>query len=140
MSEKIVCRHCKQINTHYTGLSRRFLKMLMNFRASVSGIFLDIDICPICGTNFETGQRFLVDRIFGYMIVSSIYMMHAMVCSFILIMTYLILYLIVPERFDPFGSPVSGILLIIGCIFGIFRADRARKKGELITRLRPIKK
>lgn len=117
MPVRITCPHCRQVNARYRGWAGFFLNPKRP------------EDCTLCGTELRTGKRDAMGRAHGMMMWTTTYVLHAFVGAAILIPVVLLF----PD-FTVLSIPVRVAPLAAGGVMGLLMAERARRRGSLLTR------
>jgi hypothetical protein len=124
----IVCPHCKQLNRSVRGP----FGILLEHRHP--------HLCTLCGTNLRTGKRDAGGMVLGVMGWSSTYFLNAFVYAAICMMLCMGIVLGWQDFFilHPGASRSVWLAALIGgAVVGVVQAERARRKGNLLSRAKP---
>jgi hypothetical protein len=117
MRQEIHCPYCKQLNVRSKGW-----RSIFNPRNPC--------LCTVCGTNLGTGQRLLIDAIFGYINWFSLYVFYGFVGAVLMLLP--MMFVMTIFGLSDWGRYLSLCIMLMGAVGGIISAERARRRGELI--------
>jgi hypothetical protein len=112
------CRHCGQVNVRYEGW-----RALFNPRQP--------KLCTFCNADLETGRRTALDAALAVPMRVAVYGAHALVGGFTLLVVPPLVW---PALLD--DRPVLWALGALGAGLAVARAERARRRGALLTKRR----
>lgn len=115
---RVVCPSCKQNNIQFPG-----------WHALIYSGPLSQLSCKFCGADLATGKHGFLGRLMGGILMLAFYSLHAAAIGTALALAVVLLY---PRLWDqPRFVRMSPLLL--GATVGIAIAERARRRGRLVT-------
>jgi hypothetical protein len=117
--QEIICPHCKQLNIRYTGWS------------AVLNPLVTPELCLLCGTNLYTGKREALFVAFAYLTFVAVLGLYALIGIMLCVLPYLFFISYWPLS-DPWVRTLGAAAMLLGGGTGLWVANRARRRGELL--------